>query len=311
MKKGIIPIIAVAFIWGGFNVFIKVLSSQFDVVTQSFFWYLSGGTATLLLAAIIAPKELLAAFKNIKLFLVPAIIITIHFISFIKGVYMTNATSSALIAKLNAIFVPMLSFLFFPDERRIIKNKKFLLGTFLAFIGVAGVILVKKESLSDYDNRGAALLVFSMFCVAIYVIKIKKIVQKIHPLVIIACVLLLACFIFLPLVLLFGNLHQILEVEAKTVFLLLVASAVSFGAGDSLYYYAIRHLGASVSTSFLLITPLIAGVLAFFTLGELLTIGQIFFSAILILGCLLTIRVTITVENSDFKNNEKENFDEF
>jgi len=188
MKKGIIPIIAVAFIWGGFNVFIKALSSQFDVVTQGFFWYLSGGTAALLLSAIIVPKELLVAFKNIKLFWVPTIVITIHFVSFIKGVYMTNATISALIAKLNAIFVPLLSFFLFPDERRVVKNKKFLLGTLLAFIGVAGVILAKEQSLVGYDNRGAVLLVFSMFCAAIYVIKIKKIVQKIHPLVIIAVV---------------------------------------------------------------------------------------------------------------------------
>jgi drug/metabolite transporter (DMT)-like permease len=291
MKKGIIAIIFVAFIWGGFNVFIKALSSQFDVVTQSFFWYLSGGIVALLLSAITVPKELLVAFKNIKLFFIPTILIAIHFICFIKGIYMTNATSSALIAKLNAIFVPILSFLFFPDERRVVRNKKFLLGTLLAFVGVVGIILAKKQSLSDHDSRGAALLVFSMLWAAIYVIKIKQIVQKIHPLVIIACVTLLACFIFLPLVLLFGHIHKILEVEAKTIFLLLGASAVSLGAGDSLYYYAIRHLGASISTSFLLITPLIAGVLAFFALGELLTTGQMLFSVILIVGCLLTVRV--------------------
>ena len=303
MKKGIIPIIAVAFIWGGFNVFIKVLSAEFDVVTQSFFWYLSGGTTALLLSAIIVPKELLVGFKNIKLFIVPTIVITIHFVSFIKGVYMTNATISALIAKLNAIFVPLLSFLIFPDERRVVKNKRFLLGTFLAFIGVAGVILAKEQSLAGYDKRGAGLLVFSMFWVAIYVIKIKKLVQKIHPLVIIAFVPLLSCVIFLPLVLVFGNVHQILEVETKTVLLLLIASAVSLGAGDSLYYYAIRHLGASISTSFLLITPLIAGVLAFFTLGELLTIEQMLSSAVLILGCLFTIRVTTLIEEVDSKDN--------
>ena len=291
MKKGIIAIIFVAFIWGGFNVFIKALSSQFDVVTQSFFWYLSGGTVALLLSAITVPKELLVAFKNIKLFFVPTVLIAIHILTFIKGVYMTNATSSALIAKLNAIFVPILSFVLFPDERQVVKNKKFLMGTFLALVGVIGVILTKSQSLSNYDNRGAMLLVFSMLWVAVYVIKIKTLVQKIHPLVIIACVPLLGCLILLPLVLVFGNLHKILEVDFKTVVLLLGASAVSLGAGDSLYYYAIRHLGASVSTSFLLITPLIAGVLAFFTLGELLTTGQILFSVILILGCLLTVRV--------------------
>ena len=302
MKKGIISITVVAFIWGGFNVFIKALSSQFDVVTQGFFWYLSGGTAALLLSAMIVPKELIVGFKNIKLFFVPTIFITIHFICFIKGVYMTNATSSALIAKLNAIFVPLLSFLFFPDERRVVRNKKFLSGTSLALVGVVGIILAKGQSLSDYDSRGAALLVFSMFWAAMYVIKIKEIVQKIHPLVIIAYVPLLGCFMFLPLVLLFGNLHQILEVEAKTVFLLFSGSAVSLGVGDSLYYYAIRHLGASISTSFLLITPLVAGVLAFFTLGELLTMGQMFFSAILILGCLITMRVTTVVENTDSNN---------
>ncbi|MBM3235062.1 DMT family transporter [Candidatus Poribacteria bacterium] len=291
MKKGIISIIFVAFIWGGFNVFIKALSSQFDVVTQSFFWYLSGGTVALLLSAITVPKELLVAVKNIKLFFVPTILIAIHLLTFIQGVYMTNATSSALIAKLNAIFVPILSFVFFPDERRIVKNKKFLLGTFLAFVGVVGVILTKSQSSSNYDSRGAILLVFSMLWIAVYVIKIKTLVQKIHPLVIIACVPLLGCLILLPLVLVFGNLHKILEVDYKTAFLLLGASAVSLGAGDSLYYYSIRHLGASISTSFLLITPLITGVLGFFALGERLTTGQMLFSIILIVGCLLTVRV--------------------
>ncbi len=205
---------------------------------------------------------------------------------------MTNATSSALIAKLNAIFVPILSFVFFSDERQVVKNKKFLLGTFLALVGVVGVILAEKQSLSNYDNRGAILLVFSMLWVAVYVIKIKSLVQKIHPLVIIACVSLLGCFIFLPLVLMFGNIHKILEVNFNTAFLLLVGSAVSLGAGDSLYYYSIRHLGASISTSFLLITPLITGVLGFLALGERLTVGQMLSGVIIILGCLFTIRVS-------------------
>ena len=161
-------------------------------------------------------------------------------------------------------------------------------------IGVSGVILGKGNSIDGNTNLGSGLLIFSMFNWSIYAIMIKRIVDELDPLVITALVPLMACVLFLPIVAIFGDFHRIVEVSTKSKLLLFGSGVLVIGMGNVSYYSALRHIGPSIASSFLLITPLITGILSFFILDEWLTHPQLASSVILLFGCLLITRVKKT-----------------
>lgn len=291
MKKGFVFLSAAAFAWGWPNILIKLLSTDFDPVTQAFFRYLSAGITVFILCFIFSRQKLVVARKNLKMLVVPVVIVTAHQITYVSGVYLTSAVSASLIAKLNAIFIPAISFIVLVEERHIVRNSAFLSGTFCALIGVLGVIFGKGYSPGDSANLGAVVLIFSMLLWSVYAVMIKRVVARIDPLAITATVPLMSCVLFLPIVAFRGNIHRIVEVSMNSRLLLFGSGLIAIGMGNVCYYSALKHIGPSIASSFLLVTPLLTGVLSFFILGEKLTGIQLVFSAVLLFGCLLITRV--------------------
>ena len=291
MNKGFIFLSAAAFAWGWPNILIKLLSKDFDPVTQAFFRYLSAGITVFILCFIFDRQKLVIARQNVKMLLVPVIIVTAHQIAYVSGVYLTSAVAAILIAKLNAIFIPALSFIVLVEERHVVKNSAFLSGTFFALIGVAGVIFGKGYSFDNSANLGAVVIIVSMLLWSVYAVMIKRVVARIDPLAITALVPLMSCVLFLPIVALRGNFHRIVEVSMSSRLLLFGSGLLAIGVGNVCYYSALKHIGPSIASSFLLVTPLLTGVLSFFILDEKLTGIQLVFSAVLIFGCFLITRV--------------------
>jgi len=291
MKKGLMFLVAAAFAWGWPNVLIKVLSVHFDPITQAFFRYLSAGITVFTICFIFKREKLVAARKKIKMLFIPVLVVFIHQISYVNGVYRTSATAASLIAKINAIIIPILSFIVLVEERRIVKNRTFLFGTLLALIGVSGVIVGRGNSVDDNTNLGFGLLIFSMFNWSVYSVMIKRIVDEIDPLAITALVPLMACILFLPVVAIFGDFHRIFEVSTQSKLLLCGSGVLVIGMGNVSYYSALKYIGPSIAAGFLLITPLMTGILSFFILDERLTYPQLASSVMLLCGCLLITRV--------------------
>jgi drug/metabolite transporter (DMT)-like permease len=234
-----------------------------------------------------------------KMLVVPVMVVTAHQIAYVSGVYLTSAVAASLISKLNAIFIPAFSFLVLVEERYIVKNSTFLSGTFLALIGVAGVILGKSHSFDNSDNLGAAVIIVSMLLWSVYAVMIKRVVARIEPLAITALVPLMSCVLFLPIVALRGNFHRIVEVSMSSRLLLFGSGLLAIGVGNVCYYSALKHIGPSIASSFLLVTPLLTGVLSFFILDEKLTGIQLVFSTLLLFGCFLLTRVKVSPKAKD------------
>jgi drug/metabolite transporter (DMT)-like permease len=86
-------------------------------------------------------------------------------------------------------------------------------------------------------------------------------------------------------VLVFGDIHRIAHVSTGTAIIHFVSGILGVGVGNIFYYHAIKHVGTSIAAIFFLLMPLSVGVIAFFLLGETLTIMQIASGSILIFGC--------------------------
>ncbi len=285
MRKGILPLLIAAFAWSWPNVMIRMLRTDFDIVTQSFFRYASATVFLFAVGLIFSRRKIMDATGNLKIFLIPAAIITLNQIFFTAGIFMTSAVVSSLMGRMNAILIPAISCIFYADERRVVGNKHFLMGAFLALIGVMGVILGRESAAVDGFNLGTVFIVMGALSWSIYVVYIKKMVRYVDPLAIIAFVSLLSTIFFLPIVLIFGDIHKIVEVSVGTTVLLFVSGILGVGIGNIFYYHAIRHIELSIAAIFLLLLPLSVGAVAFVVLGETLTRMQIISGGVLVFGC--------------------------
>jgi len=287
MRKGVIFLLLATFAWSWPNVMIRMLRFDFDICTQNFYRYVGATVFLFAIGFLFMRKKMLHAGANLKILLIPSLIMTLHQVFYTAGVFMTSAVISSLIGRLNAIIIPALSCIFYADERQIVKNKGFIIGALIALIGVAGVILGKDVYAEKGFNIGVLFVMLGTTIWSIYAVWVKKIVRSFDPLAIISYVSLLSSILFLPLALKFGDIHSISNVSFNTNLLLFGSGILGIGAGNFFYNHAVKHVGTSISSIFFLIMPFSIGILGFIILGETLTTIQIIAGVLSILGCWL------------------------
>lgn len=297
--SGLLPLMATAFIWGWPNILIKLVSRDFDALTQSFYRYLAASSTTAVICLIFWRGDYREGLKNLRLLLLPTVVVTAHQMAYLTGVYLTSAIAASVTSKTSGLFVPILSFFLFPEERAVIRNPKFLIGTALALTGVLGLVLARGGMMMGVGLAGPALLLLSAFLWSLFSVLIKPLTGRIDPTVITGIVPLLSCILFFPVWASMARLGQVFEAPLRSALIMLGSGVLVVGMGNTLFYVALKRVGASVATNFLLCTPLVTGILAYLILGERLTPLQIVFSAVLLTGCLLVSRSAANRRSGD------------
>jgi len=286
MKK-YLPIIIASFIWIWPAILIKILSFYFDNYTQNFYRYLAGSFVLLIISLIFHRKELFNYLKEIKKFILPVILIFVHQIVFVAGIYMLTPTVAVLIGKSSVFFIILFSFIFFVDERRIIKSKSFIFGSLLAVVGVCGVIVGKGNLHLDSFNLGAALILISSVLWALYIIVIKTTVQKIDPFVSASVIFTLSLPLFLISTLLFGNMKALYAAPKGVTLILFLSGIFCVGIANAFNFKSIKLIGTAISSNLILITPFFTAIFSYIIFQEVLTLYQILSGVVLLMGCFI------------------------
>jgi drug/metabolite transporter (DMT)-like permease len=293
MKK-YIPITVAAFIWVWPVIFIKILSSYFDNYTQNFYRFLAASIFLIAINLIYHKREFLSSLKNIKKFILPTILMFTFQIIWVAGIFLLTPTITVLIARSSVLFVTLFSFIFFQEERKIIKSKAFILGSLLAIIGVCGVILGKNDLDLSFNSGnlslGAILILTSAILWALYLIIIKIIVKKTYPIVSAGIIYTLSVPLFFVASLLFGNIRTLLIAPKSVIVILFFSGIFCVGIANALNFKSIKLIGAAISSNFILITPFFTAIFSYLIFKEILTIYQILFGILLIIGCAILIR---------------------
>jgi len=284
MKK-YLPIIIASFIWIWPAILIKILSFYFDNYTQNFYRYLAGSFVLLIISLIFHRKELFNYLKEIKKFILPVILIFVHQIVFVAGIYMLAPTVAVLIGKSSVFFIILFSFIFFVDERKIIKSKSFIFGSLLAVVGVCGVIVGKGNLHLDSFNLGAALILISSVLWALYIIVIKTTVQKIDPFVSASVIFTLSLPLFLISTLLFGNMKALYAAPKGVTLILFLSGIFCVGIANAFNFKSIKLIGTAISSNLILITPFFTAIFSYIIFQEVLTLYQILSGVVLLMGC--------------------------
>lgn len=294
MKKAVIAEFLTILLWALGNIFITYLSLFFDNYTQNFFRYISAAIFFLLISLTFNSKKYLISLRNIKKLLFPSVVVFIFQIFNVYGISWTTPTIATLITRLSIFFVDIFSFFIFPEERATIKNKNFVLGTIISFIGVVGVVSSGK-SLFYSGNLfflGVIFLVITSVLWAVYIIAVKISLSSIDPISATANIFLISGAMYLPFSIASGGFYEIFKVDQIIIFYLVASGILSIGIGNFLNYYAINELGASFSTNLQILIPVFTGIFSIIVFNEPMPLEKVAFSALTLVGCWLIIRAS-------------------
>jgi len=279
-----------AFIWIWPAIIIRILAAHFDNLTQNFYRFFAAGVVLVIINLVWYRAEFFKEFGNIKKFLFPTALLFVFQIIWVTGLYILTPTVAVLISKSNVLFVTVFSFLLFKDERIVIKSRAFIWGLSLATIGVVGVVLGRsKLHLKDF-NLGVVLMLTGAVLWSLYLIVVKKRVRKTEPLVVAGIIYTLSIPLFFISSLLWGNLSSIFNASPGINVLLFISGILCVGIANAFNFKSIKLIGTAISSTFVLVTPFFTGVASYFIFKEVLTIPQVLFGIILIIGCAILLR---------------------
>lgn len=192
---------------------------------------------------------------------------SLHFFFWIKAVQITKVGHAAICFALNPAFVAIGAVIFLKEK----ISKGTVLGILLGFIGI-GVIGFGDfsfERLNNQDFIGDLLSVLAAFVFAIYFLLGKSMRTNIDNRVVMSFVYIVGA-IFSLILMIFMDLP--LRGFSNTTWIALFSLALfQTILGHASVIYVLKFFKASFVSTFLLLEPLFAGLVAFFLFGEKIT----------------------------------------
>jgi drug/metabolite transporter (DMT)-like permease len=290
---GLIAVAVTAVVWSWPTIFVKILSEDFGIFTQSFYRYLSSSAFFFAVSFLFMRDGLKKAAANIRVLIIPALLVSLFQICMVTSVYMTNASVPGIVTRMNIVFIVLFSYILFEEERRVISSKYFLIANAFVMAGVLGLVL-GAPNLDLEFNLGVVVAVLAALFWSIYIVSLKRIVKIVGPIEAFPFIQLMAALIFLPILLFSEDISKVTSVSPATNLLLVLSGVTCVGLGNIMNYVAIGILGSTIPSNLLTFKPVLTVIFAYLLLGEVLTIAQISAGLLLILGCWIMIRKVST-----------------
>ncbi|MCX8183936.1 MAG: DMT family transporter [Crenarchaeota archaeon] len=294
MKTAVLAELLAVFFWALGNIFVAYLSMFFDNYTQNFFRFVSAGVVLLFFSLILKNGDYLNSLRRLKSFSIPVVTVFAFQIFIVYGIAFTTPTVATLITRLSIIFVDILSFFLFPEEKTALSKKGFTIGTIVSFIGVSGVVLTE-SGFSEAEGMflaGVIFLLLASILWAVYTVSIKIALRNSDPLSATANIFLFSGIMYLPFSILSGGICEVLKAEPIVNLLLIVSGILAIGLANFLNYYAIQRMGASLPTNLQILLPVFTGMMSVIVFREEMQPLKIFFSVLTLIGCWFIVRTS-------------------
>jgi len=215
----------------------------------------------------------------------------IHQVGQVLALYYIGPGVYAIFGRTSVIFTALLALGFFPEERYVIRQWQFQVGTGVGLIGAFGVLWFQTDALHQHISaRGVIIAIVATFCWALYGVLIKRPSAQLGPIRSFAVVSVVTSAFLLPLTAAFGDLATPLHVSLKVNTILIVSAVSCITLAHVLYYIAIREIGVALAQTLQLLCPVGALLLSAWMFGERLSPPQLWSAAILLLGAFLAMR---------------------
>src|SRR5436853_1167644 len=306
LSKGYSAVFATVFIWSVPSLFMFYLNGYYDPWAQNFYRY---SVACIAIAPLLfyqihrgGPRIDIHA---VKLCLLPCLPNVVHQVTQVMALFYIGPGVYTIFTRASVIFTALLALAFFPEERAVIRQWQFQLGTLLGLFGAFGVIWFQANAglHSQHVALPGLLIAFTAtFCWALYGVLVKRPSAELGSIRSFGLVSFITSALLLPLTLAFGKIDTPLHAGAHVNFILIISAVTCITLAHVLYYVAIHEIGVALAQTLQLLYPLGALALSAWIFGERLTHAQLWSALILLIGAFLAMRAkpmatTETAEN--------------
>jgi drug/metabolite transporter (DMT)-like permease len=297
LSKGYAAVFGTVAIWSLPSLFMYYLNRFYDPWAQNFYRYSVACIA-------IAPLVLWRAhrigqsidMRAVRLCFLPCVPNVVHQITQVMALFYIGPGVYTIFTRASVIFTALLALAFFPEERFVIRQWKFQLGTLLGLVGAFGVIWFQASAQPRTPSGHVALpgllIAFTAtFCWALYGVLIKRPSAQLGSIRSFGIVSFITSGLLFPLTLIFGKINTPIHAGAQANLILIVSAVICITLAHVLYYVAIHEIGVALSQTLQLLCPAIAMALSAWIFHERLTQAQIWSAAVLLVGAFLAMRV--------------------
>ena len=224
--------------------------------------------------------------------LIPTLPNVVHQVTQVVALFYMGPGVYAVFTRTSVIITALLALAFFPEERWIIRQWQFQIGTLLGLVGAVGVFWFQARwEIGGVPIRGLIIAFTATFCWALYSVLVKRPSARLGSVRSFGLISLLTSALLLPLTLAFGKISTPLHVGSHVNIVLIISAVLCITIAHVLYYVAIREIGVALSQTLQLLCPVGALILSAFIFGERLTTAQFCSAAVLLFGAFLAMRV--------------------
>jgi drug/metabolite transporter (DMT)-like permease len=231
--------------------------------------------------------------QAVKLCLLPCLPNVVHQVTQVMALFYIGPGVYTIFTRASVIFTALLALAFFPEERAVIRQWQFQLGTLLGLFGAFGVIWFQANAglHSQHVALPGLLIAFTAtFCWALYGVLIKRPSAELGSIRSFGLISFITSALLFPLTLAFGKIATPVHAGAHANLVLVISAVTCITLAHVLYYVAIREIGVALSQSLQLLCPAIAMGLSAWIYGERLTNAQLWSAGILLVGAFLAMR---------------------
>jgi drug/metabolite transporter (DMT)-like permease len=204
--------------------------------------------------------------------------------------YFIDPAFMNLIIKTTIMWIAVFSLILFPEERPLLKSKRFWAGAALSTAGVIGVIIFREEGLTSKTTLlGIIITLSAAMTWGVYTVGAKIAFKNIDSRYGFSVISIYTTAGLAVLALIFGDIKDCTALGLRPWLYIIASSLLGIAFGHVLYYFAIKRIGAIIPSLSLLITPFIVFLLYSRIFGESLSTPQWFFGLILLAGSALAI----------------------
>src|SRR5215472_11462377 len=295
LSKGYSAVFATVFIWSVPSLFMYYLNRYYDPWAQNFYRY---SVACIAIAPLVAYQIRQGGpridMEAVKLCLLPCVPNAVHQVTQVMALFYIGPGVYTIFTRASVIFTALLALVFFPEERVVIRQWQFQLGTLLGLIGAFGVIWFQANANSNDQHvalPGLFIAFTATFCWALYGVLIKRPSAELGSIRSFGVVSFITSALLFPLTLAFGKIGTPFQAGMQANLILIISAVTCITLAHVLYYVAIREIGVALSQSLQLLCPAIAMAVSSWLFGERLTHAQLWSAAVLLLGAFLAMRV--------------------
>jgi len=291
LSRGYSAVFATIAIWSVPSLFQFYLNRFYDPWSQNFYRYAVACLAIIPFVLLQFGRGPKIDLRAVTACLIPCLPNVVHQITQVVALFYMGPGVYAIFIRSSVIFTALLALALFPEERSVIRQWQFQVGTLLGLVGAFGVIWFQSNGQDRHIALPGLFIAFTAsFCWALYASLMKRPSARLGPIRSFGIVSIITSALLLPLCLLFGNIATPLQVTSQVNLILIISAVSCITLAHVLYYVAIREIGVALSQSLQLLCPMGALGLSALIFHERLTHAQLVSAAILLIGAFLAMR---------------------